>query len=232
MKITHLILASRIILASAVLLTSTVAMSAGYGSSGSSSAGSTSGSSGSSMSGGYSSSGSSTTGSSSTGGYTSGGYSDSYTGGSMGYTPYAATSTMSGGTRLTTFVVHARDHRFYPTELRVEPGQRVQVLLFNDDRDEHNFKVVLPSGEVAIPQNVAANEARFVDFDAPGQAGQHEFYCPVDNHHQEGMRGTLIVGSAGGTTSTGATSTGTPSTGGTSTGGTSSGGGTSGGGTY
>ena len=72
--------------------------------------------------------------------------------------------------------------------IRVKAGERVRVVLRNDDRGiTHDFAV--PSFDVALDQ-IDWNESDDVTFDTPATPGRYEYIC---RPHTLMMRGTLIV---------------------------------------
>lgn len=87
----------------------------------------------------------------------------------------------------------ARDFSYTPSELTVTPGQKVLVRLHNEGPSSHSLVFELPSGNVALPVILAFGETAEVEFVAPSDAGNYSYYCPVGNHRQEGMFGTLVV---------------------------------------
>ena len=72
--------------------------------------------------------------------------------------------------------------------IRVKAGERIRVVLRNDDRGiTHDFAV--PSFDAALDQ-IDWNEADDVTFDVPTTPGRYEYIC---RPHTLMMRGTLIV---------------------------------------
>ncbi|MFW6059433.1 MAG: cupredoxin domain-containing protein [Phycisphaeraceae bacterium] len=89
--------------------------------------------------------------------------------------------------------VSARDFRFTPATITVEPGETVEIQLVNEGDAEHNIEFELPQGEVALDQNVMPGNMSMLRFSAPSESDEYTFYCPVNNHREMGMEGTLIV---------------------------------------
>ena len=72
--------------------------------------------------------------------------------------------------------------------IRVKAGERVRVVLRNDDRGiTHDFAV--PAIDAAVDQ-LDWNEDDDVTFDVPSTPGRYEYIC---RPHMLMMRGTLIV---------------------------------------
>lgn len=82
---------------------------------------------------------------------------------------------------------------YTPKEIRVQPGEFLRVQLINRDEIEHSIEFELPGGEQELEQNIKAGESGTLEFTTPQQAGTYTFYCPVDDHKEKGMTGTLIV---------------------------------------
>lgn len=89
--------------------------------------------------------------------------------------------------------ITATDFDFQPMSLVVRPGQRVRVRLVNEGNAPHNIEFELPSGEIEFEQPLQAGQSRALTFTAPQETGKYIFYCPVGNHRERGMEGTLIV---------------------------------------
>jgi plastocyanin len=112
-------------------------------------------------------------------------------------TPVAAPAGDAGHghTHTPEFTVVAEDHRFGPNELRVSAGDRVTVILDNRGQSPHNIAFDLPGDMVTLAENVPAGGSDTLAFVAPTE-GTYTFFCPVGNHREMGMVGTLIVGPA------------------------------------
>ena len=89
--------------------------------------------------------------------------------------------------------VVATNFEFTPSTITVAPGETVEVQLVNEGSAPHNIEFELPQGEVELDQNVQPGNARTLTFTAPSEPGEYRFYCPVGNHAERGMVGTLIV---------------------------------------
>ena len=124
---------------------------------------------------------------------------------SGGATPARPTATLAvvSDAPLT---VHASEWQFEPRAIVARQGQEVRLVLQNDGRILHNFRVDgLPAGAVQStssgPLSASEGEA-FVGAESgqqgtltfvPLQPGSYTFYCTVQGHRQLGMEGTLIV---------------------------------------
>lgn len=86
--------------------------------------------------------------------------------------------------------VRAREHRFLPREISVQPGEQVKIYLRNLGRERHEWEA---DGLKAEIRPVEPGKTGEVIFTAPTQPGTYEFACHVEGHHKKGMKGVLIV---------------------------------------
>jgi len=82
---------------------------------------------------------------------------------------------------------------FDKTELKADAG-RLTVVLDNPSDVDHAIEVE-GNGEEAEGEVVTKGTST-ATLDV--KEGTYEFYCPVGNHAQAGMKGTLVVGKGGG----------------------------------
>jgi plastocyanin len=79
--------------------------------------------------------------------------------------------------------------KFDKTSLTANPGQ-VAIDFDNPSEVPHAVEVE-GNGVEEVSETVTGSRAKLtVDL----KAGEYEFYCPVGNHEQQGMKGTLTVG--------------------------------------
>ncbi len=102
-----------------------------------------------------------------------------------------ATSPQNATAQIATLV--ATDYQFTPSTLRVVAGRPLELTIVNRGHEIHGLRLVLSYGEVPFPENVPSGRTITKTFDNLGEPGTYRFYCPVDNHDQRGMHGTLIV---------------------------------------
>ena len=121
--------------------------------------------------------------------------------------------TSGGGGQ--TIEVSASDFAFGPADLQAEPGE-LTIVLTNDGESPHAIEI---EGNGVETSSDTINGGETTELTLDLDAGTYEIYCPVGNHRDMGMVGTLTVGSGGG--SGGATDTGDDG-GGTETGGSGS----------
>lgn len=78
-------------------------------------------------------------------------------------------------------------------DLRVEPGQVVQITLVNNDGMEHD--IVIDEFDANSDSVNQLGSSTVIVFRA-GEAGIFEYYCSIPGHRAAGMVGNLIVGDA------------------------------------
>jgi plastocyanin len=102
----------------------------------------------------------------------------------------ADTSEAGGGgaTKLTLVADPGGALKFDKTELRAKPG-RVTIRMENPSDVPHAVEVEGNGVEEETDTVTGANADVTVDL----KAGEYKFYCPVGNHAQAGMEGTLTV---------------------------------------
>lgn len=89
--------------------------------------------------------------------------------------------------------VVAQNLSFAPNELRVKPGQKVQITLVNKGETDHNIKFELPEGEQELRENVQPGKRAGLRFTTPEKKGIYTFYSPVASQKDRGMTGKLVV---------------------------------------
>jgi uncharacterized cupredoxin-like copper-binding protein len=110
--------------------------------------------------------------------------SDSGNGG--GGTP-APQKQSSGGS---TLAQSATEFKFSKPNPTVKAG-KVTVNLTNDGSVPHAIEIEDVNGKDVESKTINAGES--TKLTANLKPGKYEFYCPVDSHKQQGMKGTLTV---------------------------------------
>lgn len=102
--------------------------------------------------------------------------------------------------------VSVEDMEYSLTEIVIEKGEPVNLILNNQDNVEHDIEVTLPTGNVAsqsehthknvqdnmIHLHANAMEKQSISF-TPIESGFFEFICTVPGHKESGMVGKIIV---------------------------------------
>ncbi|HWJ45564.1 MAG TPA: cupredoxin domain-containing protein [Gaiellaceae bacterium] len=88
----------------------------------------------------------------------------------------------------------ASEYAFDPSDVSLDAGGSVTFRVTNDGDETHALEVE-GNGVEEETEEIAPGETGEVTVDL--QAGEYEFYCPVDGHKDKGMEGSLVVGGAG-----------------------------------
>ena len=105
----------------------------------------------------------------------------------------------SGSGSAQTVKLSATEFKFTPSGPSVDTAGKVTFDVSNDGSVDHALEVEGPNGEVETEPIAAGQSAKLtVDLSKPGK---YEMYCPVGNHKEMGMEGTVTV--AGGSGSSG-----------------------------
>lgn len=88
-------------------------------------------------------------------------------------------------------VVTLEEYRLVPDRIRVRPGQpSITFVLRNEGRFAHNFRVRGPGVDAAASK---FGPGRTVRLEVALPPGEYHISCPLSNHDQRGMHGTLLV---------------------------------------
>lgn len=91
--------------------------------------------------------------------------------------------------------LEATEFAFKPSEVTVGPGSH-EFKIVNRGDTEHALEIHTPDGEVET-ERVGAGESATVTAEL-SEPGSYVFYCPVANHRELGMEGTVNVSEGGG----------------------------------
>ncbi|MBN1530816.1 MAG: cupredoxin domain-containing protein [Thermoleophilaceae bacterium] len=95
-----------------------------------------------------------------------------------------------------TVKVSATEFEFTPSSPSVEKAGTITFDVTNDGSVDHALEVEGPGDEVETDTIPAGRSAKLtVDL---SKAGTYEMYCPIGNHRQMGMEGTIKVAAGGG----------------------------------
>jgi uncharacterized cupredoxin-like copper-binding protein len=110
-----------------------------------------------------------------------------------GDTTAAPTTTTQPATRATGPIdVSLTDFKIDPQNPRIRKAGQVEFRVKNDGATPHNLEVEGPKGEVELPQNLDPGQTGTLRVDL-SKPGKYEWYCPVDDHRDFGMKGELTV---------------------------------------
>jgi uncharacterized cupredoxin-like copper-binding protein len=93
----------------------------------------------------------------------------------------------------------ASEFKFDPSDPSVKKTGVVTFRVKNGGQVTHALEVEGP-GEEKKTGNIAPGQSAALKVDI-SKPGSYEFYCPVDGHKQQGMKGEVKVGGGGGSSS-------------------------------
>ena len=114
-----------------------------------------------------------------------------------------STPSTSGGGGGSTVKLSASEFKFNPSSPSVKKGTTTFTIT-NDGQTTHALEVEGPGGEKKTG-SVQPGQSKTIKVDL-NKAGKYEFYCPVDSHKQQGMKGEVTVGGGGSSSSSSDTS--------------------------
>jgi plastocyanin len=100
-----------------------------------------------------------------------------------------------GGGGGTTIELSATEFAFDPMTVEVEEPGTYTFRLVNDGSTVHALEVE-GHGIEEETEDIQAGQSADLTVDLT-EPGEYELYCPVGNHRDQGMEGTLVVGGAG-----------------------------------
>ncbi len=86
------------------------------------------------------------------------------------------------------------EYELKPGKIRVKPGT-VTFVLRNEGRFSHDFHVEGPGVDAYAAK---FSPGRTIRLEVTLQEGEYKISCPLSNHDQRGMLGTLVVSAKGG----------------------------------
>lgn len=92
---------------------------------------------------------------------------------------------VSGGT----VPIGLKEYELEPGKIKVAPG-KITFVLRNEGRFAHNFNVEGPGIDTTAEK---FSPGRTVRLEVALQEGEYKISCPLSNHDQRGMHGTLVV---------------------------------------
>jgi uncharacterized cupredoxin-like copper-binding protein len=101
----------------------------------------------------------------------------------------APAAASSGGGQ--TVRLSATEFKFTPSDPSVDKAGKVTFDVSNDGSVDHALEVEGPDGDVET-DSIAAGESATLTVDL-SKPGKYEIYCPIGNHKEMGMEGTVTV---------------------------------------
>jgi uncharacterized cupredoxin-like copper-binding protein len=118
--------------------------------------------------------------------------SDDSGGGGGGSSKQSAPAPSAGSSSVK---LSATEFKFDPASPSVKKAGTVTFTVANDGQTVHALEVEGPGEEKETP-NIQPGKSATLKVDL-SKDGTYEFYCPVDGHKQQGMKGEIKVGSGG-----------------------------------
>ncbi len=105
---------------------------------------------------------------------------------------FASRTTVSAEAKTGAISLELHDFQFTPNHIQAKAGEKVRMVVKNDDTALHTFTFA----EAGINQSIPPGAERLIEFQAPAK-GTYAFYCIPHSHDgasgREGMTGTLTV---------------------------------------
>jgi uncharacterized cupredoxin-like copper-binding protein len=106
------------------------------------------------------------------------------------------------GDVLQTIQVSENEFSISPASIELPRAGRYEFAVTNDGQISHALNIEESGGGNEVESgDIGPGEKKTVRFTFSGD-GSFEMYCPVGNHKDQGMEGTITVGSAAGGTGT------------------------------
>ena len=84
-----------------------------------------------------------------------------------------------------------KEYQLTPNKIRVGPG-KVTFVLRNEGRYSHDFRINIEGPGIDITTQ-KFGPGRTIRLEVALQEGEYKISCPLSNHDERGMHGTLIV---------------------------------------
>jgi uncharacterized cupredoxin-like copper-binding protein len=94
--------------------------------------------------------------------------------------------------------------RLTPSTVNVDKSGLIKINAKNNGSTVHALTIDAPQGEVET-SDIQPGQSTSIEVNL--KPGRYTIFCPVDNHREQGMRGTLVVAGGGGGGSDSSTST-------------------------
>jgi uncharacterized cupredoxin-like copper-binding protein len=103
----------------------------------------------------------------------------------------ATTTAAQGGAGGSSVDVSETDFKLNPSDPKVKAGQ-VTFNVSNDGQTVHSLEVEGPNGDEELQSDLSPGQSGVLSVDL-SKPGKYEFYCPLGNHKQLGMKGEITV---------------------------------------
>lgn len=85
------------------------------------------------------------------------------------------------------------DFAIEPATPQIAQTGTVRFEVTNDGQAQHSIEVEGPGGEAELESPLESGESGSLEVDL-SEPGSYEWYCPVGDHRERGMRGEITVG--------------------------------------
>ncbi len=110
-------------------------------------------------------------------------------------TPVASGSGGGSGGKSGGVSLSETEFKITPADPKVSKTGTITITVTNHGAITHALAVQTPSG-LSKTQHIAPGQSAKLTVNI-AKAGKYTFFCPIGNHRQAGMHGTLVVGSGG-----------------------------------
>jgi plastocyanin len=93
--------------------------------------------------------------------------------------------------------ITATDFKFDPSTVELAKSGEMTFTLVNDGQTTHALEI---EGQGIEEETDEIDGGATTELTVGLEPGEYEFYCPVDDHREMGMEGTLTVGGGSGMT--------------------------------
>jgi plastocyanin len=102
-----------------------------------------------------------------------------------------AAGDTSGGGGGSSVELTATEFKFDPSTVEVAKAGETTFTLVNDGKFTHALEI---EGQGIEEESDEIDGGATTELTVDLKPGEYEFYCPVDNHREQGMEGKLVVG--------------------------------------
>ncbi|MGH2966812.1 MAG: cupredoxin domain-containing protein [Solirubrobacterales bacterium] len=102
----------------------------------------------------------------------------------------SSTAAQAGGAA-SNVDISETDFKLNASDPKVKSGQ-VTFNVSNDGQTVHSLEVEGPNGDQELQSDLSPGQKGVLSMDL-SKPGKYEFYCPVANHKQLGMKGEITV---------------------------------------
>jgi uncharacterized cupredoxin-like copper-binding protein len=105
-----------------------------------------------------------------------------------------AATDSGAGEPVATVEVSEVEYALEPADATVDESGLIEFVATNDGEIDHSLEVEGP--EEAETETIAPGDSATVSLELP--PGEYKWYCPIGDHEQQGMVGTVTVAGGGG----------------------------------